>query len=388
MVKIPKDTLLGLVFFAGLALLLWATLNLTRIGGTDYPPITVRFENAGQVQKGDPVFMLGKRIGVVQSMKLLPNEPRYRAEVVLEVDEPVQLSADADIAIEDATFLGGKQVSIDPGTSSELAKKPYKGRVAPNPLASVGEVFAGDGESNQRNFASILDNLNRFLESLNNRQSTVGRLINQDDLYEDLLQLTQSLRRTAEALEDRDKTLGRLFQGTGIGDDLAATVSNLREITNKINQGDGALGRLVNDTEVGDDLAAITGDFAAVTADLRAGRGAVGKLFSDADTERTLGNILVNVDEAAASLNNPEAGALGRLFSDPRMSASIRNILMELEQTTYNLNNGEGLLASLLSDPELTEQVDRMFNQISRAIEDAREAAPLGTLFSVVGGAF
>ena len=42
----------------------------------------------------------------------------------------------------------------------------------------------------------------------------------------------------------------------------------------------------------------------------------------------------------------------------------------------------------LVNDSELAEKVSRLFNQVARAIEDAREAAPIGTLFQVIGGVF
>jgi hypothetical protein len=52
------------------------------------------------------------------------------------------------------------------------------------------------------------------------------------------------------------------------------------------------------------------------------------------------------------------------------------------------VTGGNGLLAKLLNDERMADQFGRILNQISRAIEDARESAPLGTFFQVLSGAF
>ncbi len=52
------------------------------------------------------------------------------------------------------------------------------------------------------------------------------------------------------------------------------------------------------------------------------------------------------------------------------------------------MRNGDGVLAKLINDKEMGERLDRVFGQVIRAIEDAREAAPVSTFFQVFSGAF
>ncbi len=52
------------------------------------------------------------------------------------------------------------------------------------------------------------------------------------------------------------------------------------------------------------------------------------------------------------------------------------------------MRKGEGVLGKLIQDKEMGERLDRMLTQVIRAIEDAREAAPVSTFFQVFAGAF
>ena len=70
------------------------------------------------------------------------------------------------------------------------------------------------------------------------------------------------------------------------------------------------------------------------------------------------------------------------------MLADGRKILGDLAAITDDLRSGKGALGKLISDEEMGRKLDRMFTQVIRAIEDAREAAPVSTFFQVFSGAF
>ena len=47
-----------------------------------------------------------------------------------------------------------------------------------------------------------------------------------------------------------------------------------------------------------------------------------------------------------------------------------------------------GVLGKLISDEQLAAQFDRLIQQVTGAIEDAREAAPVSTFFQVLSSPF
>jgi hypothetical protein len=85
---------------------------------------------------------------------------------------------------------------------------------------------------------------------------------------------------------------------------------------------------------------------------------------------------------------DPEAGAVGLLTSDKETAAHLKAILANLRDVTDALTQSEGLMGALLNDKELAVRFRRIMNQVSRAIEDAREAAPIGNFVQVLWGAF
>ena len=86
--------------------------------------------------------------------------------------------------------------------------------------------------------------------------------------------------------------------------------------------------------------------------------------------------------------NDPDAGLIGALIGDERMREDGARILANLSEVTEQINSGHGMLGKLITDQELGEQFERFFNQLARAVEDAREAAPIGTFFQVLAAPF
>ena len=76
-----RDTLLGVMFFGTLGFLLWATVNLTDLSLASATPLNVWFPDAGGIRVGDPVLVLGKRIGKVMDVQFHRERPRHRIEV-------------------------------------------------------------------------------------------------------------------------------------------------------------------------------------------------------------------------------------------------------------------------------------------------------------------
>ena len=150
----------------------------------------------------------------------------------------------------------------------------------------------------------------------------------------------------------------------------------------------GLLGRLFADAELGVYARDLVADFRAIAADLRAGRGPLGALLADPDVEAELRRITGGTADLVDRANDPEAGIVGALFGDRELRDELDGFVRMLGNVAEELQNGRGLLARLIYDEELGEQLARVLNQVARAIEDAREAAPVATFFTVFQGAF
>jgi len=393
--RLHRDTILGLVFFGGLALLLWATLNLSDLSFGGRPTWTIYFENAGQLQRGDSVMLLGSRIGRVEDVTYAPREDVPESSPFFARPMRVQVSLDREIAVRegstweiiDSSLLGGKLVELTPARAGAVIPEgePMTGTEVEGPLDAVRNTFAGE---NAENISGLLRGANRFFETLNGQEGTVGALVNSRELYEEIMALARSLGRSAQAIEETQGALGRIINDSQLGEDVAQIASNLRSVTGKLDRMDaqsGLLSRLINDADLGDDVAGGVADLRAMIADLRAGRGPLGAILYSETMERDLRELFANAREITELAKDPEAGAVGALLADAEVARSMRRVLGNLEGFSEALVNGDGLLNRLVNDPELGEQFSRILRQVSRAIEDAREAAPIGTFINVLG---
>ena len=385
-----RDTVLGVVFFLGLGLLLWSTFNLGSLSLQPVQTLVVRFANAGGLRDGDPVYVLGRRAGQVVSVVYAenPDRPDLRITVELRMHEPVQLKRSYEIKIKDANLLAGKSVDIDPGRpgDAEPAVAPLAGRTTGSPLDSLGETFAG--EDNRANLSAALAAIRATFESATNPQGTIGALLKERLLHDRVLAAAENLDAILDSVRRGRGLFGRLTADDQLADDVAAAAHNIRAITDKVNQGTGPLGRLVDDQKMGQDLADFVADARLVGRNLVEAKGALGVLISDPESGEKTRNILADVQGIARKANDPQAGLVGSLLGDAETGQQGRLLVANLSEVSNRLVAGDGLLPRLINDKDMAEKLDRIFTQVSRALEDAREAAPVGTFIQVIGGIF
>ena len=104
-----------------------------------------------------------------------------RIEVVFQLDDPVEFKEDVAILIKDATLLGGKELSIEPGSATAAAfpaDRRLYGRVQGNVVQELESFVAENREAVGR----AIQNLEQVSAQLTDTQGTLGRLINDPDL--------------------------------------------------------------------------------------------------------------------------------------------------------------------------------------------------------------
>lgn len=386
-----QDLVLGLVFFGSLALLMAATVVLTGLSfGAEPQERRVLFSNAAGLREGDSVFVLGHRMGSVTAIGLNPDARTAQERVVAELrlDEPVLLTDDYQVRIEQGSLLGGMQIALDPGDGGEVVpvEVPLRGRVRPSALEAVGDLFSDDALGDD--LRAILDGIRTAVERMNAGESTIGKLFGEATLYEEVLGAVRSARRSLETIESGEGAIGMLIHDPAVAGDLAATVGHARSVAAKIDGTEGLLGRVIGDPQLANDASRTIENVAAITTDLREGRGALGALLADADVADDVRRVTGGFAELADNLNDPKQGLIGELVAGTETRDSFVRFVSDLADISASIRDGRGLAGRLIYDEELGEQFSRMLLQVARAIEDAREAAPIGSFFQVISGAF
>lgn len=282
----------GLFFLLGLALI-WVTWETLR-GGKPFQQkgytLVAGFESLRELKIGDEVRMAGVKIGAVERTRLA----NRRAEAVLRIDSGVEVASDATATIVMAGLIGTNYIGIDLGSAGSPALRDgaeIRTRVTPDinaimtelgnlgqklegALGAFGNAMNGEGgkdgvfqkldrlvTENSVKINATMTNLQEVTGKLNRGEGTLGRLINDPKLHDELLASVGEIRAaatdaknfmaSAQTIVDQVKagkgTLGTLVFDDTAGADLKATVNNLRSISEKLARGEGTLGKLIND---------------------------------------------------------------------------------------------------------------------------------------------
>jgi phospholipid/cholesterol/gamma-HCH transport system substrate-binding protein len=282
----------GLFFLLGLALI-WVTFQTLNGGKVFRDPgytLIAGFESLKELKKGDEVRMAGVVIGSVELTRLAGR----RAEAVLRIDPKVEIKSDATASIVMAGLIGTNYIGIDLGTPGAAALRDgaeIKTNVTPDinsimtdigalgkkldgALGSISTAINGDGtkpglfqkidklvSDNGENVNATMANIRQVTDKMNKGEGTLGKLINDPKLHDDLLATVADIKGAAaeaktfvdnaQAIVDQVKagkgTLGALVYDETTGNDVKASVKNIRDVSDKLARGEGTLGKLIND---------------------------------------------------------------------------------------------------------------------------------------------
>jgi phospholipid/cholesterol/gamma-HCH transport system substrate-binding protein len=98
------------------------------------------------------------------------------------------------------------------------------------------------------------EEVNALTKELRGSEGTLGKLMNDDTLYDDVSDSVVMLKNMLANLEDGEGTLGKLLTDDEMQNNLDQALANIEGMTRKINEGEGTLGKLVNDDELYDNL--------------------------------------------------------------------------------------------------------------------------------------
>lgn len=280
------ETRLGLFFALAFVA---AVIVFEMVGGLDVfkrgYQVRARFNNVQELKVGDPVRMAGVDVGRVERIDFADT----KVEVVMKVQDRAKVRTDSKASIRFVGLMGQNYVSIDfgtptappaePNTLLESIEQPDLSTI----LAKIDNVatgvegltrsFGGDTinnllgpftdflKENNPRLTAILGNLQTISTEIAQGRGTVGRLINDDQLYNLAVGAVTNLNSTADELKltitqargivdqinQGQGTLGRLAKDDSLFRESTNAMTNLREIFEKINRGQGSAGKLVND---------------------------------------------------------------------------------------------------------------------------------------------
>lgn len=296
----------GIFFILGLALIyaVYSVIGGDSFNGSKGYGIEANFKNIKTLTPGADVRMAGVKIGEVTGTRLKDGQ----GVVDLQIESSVSIPSDSVATVAMASLLGQNYISVEHGgEASPLAQGDRietRNSLDINDVVDEVQQLAGRMNSIADNFSSlggedmnnlfsnlnslVLDNRDKIdsittnLESLTGElaggEGTLGSLINDDKLYNQLVGAVDEIRNAA--------------QGAG------STLDDARNLISRIDRGEGALGKLLNDPVLASDIESTVHNLKTFTETLNSSDGTLGKLLQDDSIYQELQGILDKANNA------------------------------------------------------------------------------------------
>ncbi len=292
---------LGLFVILGTLLLLIASYligNRQNMFGKTFP-VTAVFKNANGLQNGNNVRFSGINVGTVSRIEMV-NDTSIRVHMIIEDKMQSYIKDDAVASIGSDGLVGSMLINIVPGQGEGQLIKPG------DELSSYSKVATQDMmntlSTTNENAALLTADLLKVTQSLINGEGTLGRLLNDTTMANDLYKTIENLKNTSS--------------------NANVTISKLNKMVSKINLEESTAGVLFSDTIsagkmrsiIGNletssvEIQSITKDLSTIITSMENDKSAINYLVNDTTLTHQLEETMFNIQEGTERFNeNMEA---------------------------------------------------------------------------------
>ena len=288
------------------------------------------FSDIEGLKEGAPVRVAGVEVGSVNKMDFIGD----KVEVTMQVgkDQQSRITDRSAASLGSVSLLG--EAAVDITAASQGTPVPEWGYVrsgpAPGSLSTAAEAAT-----------KSLEQTNALLEEVRQGRGTLGKLVTDDRLYQQLNDFVASAESVTRGINAGRGTLGRLATDPAAAKSLEQSLENLQMVTARIRNGEGSLGQLLNNDALSKSVTSATNNLDAITGRINKGEGTAGKLITDAELYNRLNSTADRFDKLAASLNQGE-GTAGQLLHDKQLYENMNSTVTELRD----------LLKEIKADPK------------------------------------
>lgn len=186
--KTKPEFKVGIFVFFGLIVLIIFVLSIGDFKDWSsgyYLRFTFNFING--VKIGAPVRYAGVEVGEIKNIRFVSYpEQRTKVELLCWIPNKVSIPVDSSVWINTLGLLGEKYVEIMPGKDFQKYLSPNESLTGTDPIAMHELVELGK---------EITDDLGVIVTKLKNGSGTIGRLIGDDTIYNEVEALIMDLKK-------------------------------------------------------------------------------------------------------------------------------------------------------------------------------------------------
>lgn len=267
---------LGIFIFLGstlLVILIFLLGNKDQLFTSTFT-LKAYFKNTEGLRNGASVRFGGIDVGAVKDIQIF-NDTTGRVEVIMRVKEEVRrfIKKDSRASIETEGLVGNKVVMISMGSPNSDIIDDGGIILSTEPLNFADIISETQGIMAYTK--DMTKNLAEIVYKVNQGEGTIGKIINDDKLYNAAANLTNTADKNLNAITTDMKGVIALFDELGKG--VEDVVSNVNKIVTRIDtvlvgvsEGKGLLGSLVSDNgKEGQSLNKILDNLVVVTEDAK-----------------------------------------------------------------------------------------------------------------------
>jgi len=321
---------LGLFVAGGLSLFVLAIFIIGKQKNLFNPvfKLTSTFSNVSGLQVGNNIRFSGINIGTVDNI-IIVNDTTVRVDLMIKSDVWQFIKSDCKVTLGSDGIIGDKLIIISPGSSdAPLAKEGQRLEsiqtieksaimarldattaniedISKQVSDIAGKINSGNGTLNMLirdsilagNFNQTIANLNSFSKGLAGSDILMASLKVTASNAEDI---SHQLALIMNKINKGDGTLGRLIQDSTIAENLNQTIMNFKKSSQGLTGTDSIMAKLnvtAGNTEI------VSEQLTKMMYDINNGNGTLGRLIRDSTFAENLNQTMINLRKSSKGLD-------------------------------------------------------------------------------------
>ena len=298
-----RAVIVGLFIFLGLLFLLTGILAIGNLRSTFVRKIhlTAVFEDVNGLQSGNNIWYSGVKIGTVHNMSFFGDS---QVRVTIKIDEKSQqyIRKDAKVKISTDGLIGNKIIIIYGGTV--LAPPVVDGDTLGVEITASTEEMMAVLQENNRNLLAITTDFKTISKNIAEGNGTVGKLLNDETLYNSLGVTLTSLQRSSAHAEKLTAAISdygaKLNKEGSLANDLVTDTTVFKNVQASVQQ----LKQMTNTAaDAADNLKTASTNISNATSKLENKNSPIGVLLYDDASATHLKATLRNLDSGSEKLD-------------------------------------------------------------------------------------
>jgi phospholipid/cholesterol/gamma-HCH transport system substrate-binding protein len=323
--KVGILALFAMAILAVLIFLITGDTNIFESNATVYTYMA----DAAALTTAAPVNLDGIPIGKVKLIGLsgLKDPKRLvRIEMQIPEHELKNIPTDSLASISAANVLGTKYINIKTGKATTTISE---GSEIPSVSTGEFEDLIQQGLAVMNSVQDTIQRVDKVVSVVESGKGTIGKLLVDETLYNNLLQILGQVKVLADTLNSDKGTLGVLLNNRELYDNVRATLGRVDTVLQDLQAGQGTAGKFLKDPAVYDETQKTIADVHKLVNNLNAGKGTAGQLLTNEDLSNQLKATLAKVDSIIDKVASGQ-GTLGQLLVNQQMYDNLNGATREM----------------------------------------------------------